>query len=454
MFWIFHGFLWIRFQIFRPGDRSKKAPKFPAGPLLLPPMKIAHWPSALASLAYKEFRLFWTLQLISLIGIWMQITAQGWLVYEITASKFLLGVINGVAGLPLLLLSPFGGVIADRFDRKKLLILTQIVFAVGALLIGFLISTGRVAFWNLTVIAFIGGVVNALDSPARMAFFVELIDIRSLGNAIALNSLAFNFARIVGPASAGYLVGGLGIDFCFYLNALAFIPAIVGMAWLKAGNSTEPSKRESVAKALQEGAWYIFNQRDIFTSLILVTLISALVMPFAVLMPVFAKDILRVGAKGLGTLMAFSGLGAFAGALVLAQFGHRLEYRWLMHRLTLLVIGFQLLFAFSTWFLISCLALAGLGFGVVVLVASINTFIQQSVPNQLRGRVMSFYTLCFMGFMPVGAVQAGVISQGWGAPVSLAAGALALAVYLTGLALKKRRDSHRSPTIRNSTPKA
>jgi MFS family permease len=395
-------------------------------------------PAALASLAHTAFRRFWILQLVSLIGIWMQITAQGWLVYDLTSSKFLLGVINAVGGLPILFLSPFGGVIADRFNRKHLLVLTQIIFSLGAFLIGVLISTGQVRFWNLTVIAFIGGVVNALDSPARMAFFVELIDIRSLSNAIALNSLAFNFARILGPALAGYLVGAVGIEICFYLNATAFLPAIIGMRYIRGSFAPKASQAVSVGRSLKDGARYIGEHKDVLYSLLLVTLSSIFVMPFAVLMPVFARDILKVGPQGLGTLMAFTGFGAFIGSFLLAQFSSRLDFQKSIYYSTLLVVGSLSFFAFSTVFAWSCLALALLGLGVVVQVASINTYIQNAVSNELRGRVMSFYTLCFMGFMPVGALQAGVVSQALGAPFSLALGAVVLLLPVGVMLLKKK----------------
>jgi MFS family permease len=395
-------------------------------------------PAAFISLGHGNFRLFWILQLISLIGIWMQITAHGWLVYDLTGSKFLLGVINALGGLPILVLSPFAGVIVDHFNRKKLLVFTQIVFASGAFLVGLLISTGQVRFWNLCAIAFVGGLINALDSPARMAFFVELIDIRSLGNAIALNSLAFNFARILGPALAGFLVGAVGIEFCFYLNGGAFIPAIVGMWFLKGDFSAQTDMAGSVRQALLDGARYIKNNKNVFYSLLMVMITSTFVMPFAILMPVFAKDILKVGPQGLGTLMAFSGFGAFIGAYILAQFSQRIDFMRLIYYSTLLVVGSLLFFAFSTRFSWSCLALALLGLGVVTQVASINTYIQGVVPNELRGRVMSFYTLGFMGFMPVGAFQAGVVAHFFGAPLSLAIGAMILFIPILVLFFRKR----------------
>ena len=288
------------------------------------------------------------------------------------------------------------------------------------------------------VIAFFGGIVNAIDSPTRMAFIVELIDLRSLGNAIALNSLGFNIARVIGPALAGYLVGAIGIDVCFYLNAVAFIPAILGTYLLKGDFSAKVTMGNSVKEALLDGARYVRANKKVFYSLLLVATSSTFVMPFAVLMPVYAKDILKAGPQGLGTLMAFSGFGALIGAFVLAQFSQRIDFVKFIYYSTILLAISLLLFAFSTNFAWSCFFLALLGMGIVMQVASINTFIQGVVPNELRGRIMSFYTLCFMGFMPIGAFQAGVVAHFIGAPLSLAVGAVILLVPIFVMLFRKK----------------
>jgi MFS family permease len=396
------------------------------------------FPVAFASLEHINFRLFWSVQLISLIGIWMQITASGWLVYDLTNSKFYLGVINAFGGLPILFLSPFGGIIADHFNRKKLLVFTQIAFSSGAFLIGILISMKLISFWALVAVAVAGGIVNAIDSPSRMAFIVELIEKRSLGNAIALNSLGFNIARVIGPALAGYLVGAIGVEVCFYLNALAFIPAIFTTYFLKGDFSAKVTMENSVKEALFDGARYVRANKKVFYSLMLVATSSTFVMPFGVLMPVYARDILKAGAQGLGTLMAFAGFGAFLGAYVLAQFSQKIDFEKFIFYSTIVLAVSLFFFAFSTIFALSCLFLVFLGFGIVVQVASINTYIQGVVPNELRGRVMSFYTLCFMGFMPIGAFQAGVVSHFIGAPLSLALGAVILFIPVFVMLFQKR----------------
>ena len=321
------------------------------------------FPLAFASFEHSNFRLFWTVQLISLVGIWMQITAQGWLVYDLTSSKFLLGVFNSVGGLPLLLVSPFGGLIADHFNRKKLLVFTQIALSAGSFLIGVLISLKVINFQSLVVIAFLGGIVNAIDSPTRMAFIVELIDLRSLGNAIALNSIGFNIARVIGPALAGYIVGMIGLDVCFYLNAIAFIPAIFGTYILKGDFSAKGAMGNSVKEALFDGGRYIRANKKVFYSLMLVATSSTFVMPFAILMPVYAKDILKVGAQGLGTLMAFTGFGSLIGAYVLAQFSHRIDFVKFIYYSTIYVGRFIIVFCLLHPFCLVLLLSGLFGYG-------------------------------------------------------------------------------------------
>jgi MFS family permease len=388
----------------------------------------SHWdrlPYAFDSLKYRNYRMFWSGQLISLIGLWMQTLAQGWLVYELTASKFLLGLINAIAGLPVLLLTPAGGIIADHVNKKKLLLFTQVMFSILSFLIGLLISLKWINFENLAFLVFFIGVINAIDSPTRQAFVVELVNKRVLGNAIALNSLAFNSARILGPALAGYIIGITGVEACFYFNAITFFAVIWGLLLVRGDFGAKAEMGSTVRQAFFDGLSYIFKDEKVLFSLILVAFSSLFAMPYAVLMPVFAKDILKVGAQGLGILMAFSGLGALIAAFVLAQFSKKIDLKKLILASTFVMSAALILFSFSLNFYLSCLMLALLGWGIVSQSASVNTFIQHEVPNELRGRIMGFYTLCFMGFMPIGAFQAGITSHFFGAPIALAIGGVA-----------------------------
>jgi len=380
-------------------------------------------PKAFESLKYPNYRNFWFNEGISLIGLWMQMIAQGWLVYEITGSKFLLGMINTIAGLPVIFFTPIGGIIADRYNKKDLLILTQIVFAALSFLIGFLVYTGGVNFTNLAVIVFLIGIANSIDSPTRQSFVAELVGPRSLGNAIALNSLAFNTARMIGPAIAGYIIGIVGIESCYFINAATFLGVIIALLLLKGDFSPKAKKDTSARAAFIEGLKYILEDKKVLFSLCLVAFTSIFVMPYAILMPVFAKDVFRVGAPGLGTLMAFSGFGALTGAFMLAHFSGRIDLKRTIFISTFTIAAALLIFSLSRIFLVSLLALAVLGWSIVSQAASINTYIQNEVPNSLRGRIMSFYVLSFMGLMPVGSFQAGLMAHYFGASAALALGA-------------------------------
>lgn len=381
-------------------------------------------PRAFESLQVKNYRYFWFGEGISLIGLWMQTIAQGWLVYDITGSKFLLGLIGTIAGLPVLFLTPIGGIIADHVNKKKLLLFTQVVFALFSFLIGVMISTGVINFWNLAVIVFIMGIANSIDSPTRQSFVIELVGRKHLANAIALNSMAFNTARALGPAVAGYLIGRVGVQACYFINAASFLAVIYGLLLVKGDFSPKFRMQSGMGNALASGFNYAFNNKKIFYSLLLVAFTSLFIMPYAILMPVFAKDILKVGAQGLGTLMAFSGFGALVGAFMLAQFSSKANQKNFIMISTLVTSIAILAFSQSLNLYFSCAMLWLIGWGIVSQAASVNTLIQHEVPDELRGRIMSFYVMSFMGLMPVGAFQAGVGSHFFGAPNSLAFGGI------------------------------
>ncbi len=385
-------------------------------------------PPVFDALSHDNYRLFWFGQLISLVGIWMMMMATSWLVYEITGSKFLLGIINTISGLPSLFINPIGGVFADRMNKRNLLLFTQISSAILSFAIGLLVSLHIIAFWNLALLVFIFGLLTAIDSPVRQAFVVELIERRSLGNAIALNSLAFNSARIIGPAIAGYLIGLVGVESCYYLNAISFVGVIGSLLFIKGDFSPKAKGDFSVSKDFKEGLKYLFDNKKVLASLILVAITSIFIMPYAILMPVFAKDILMKGPEGMGLLMASSGIGALLGSLLLAQFSGSIDYKRVIVFSTFLMSSSMIVFSLSTVFSLSCLALLMGGWGIVSQAASVNIVIQQEVPNKLRGRIMGFYTMSFMGFMPIGAFQAGIMSHFIGAPLTLCIGAVISAV--------------------------
>ena len=371
--------------------------------------------STFESLRYRNFRLFWCGQLISLIGSWIQNVAQGWLVLELTNSPFLLGLVNSIGSLPVLFLSMFAGVIADRVRKRNLIIMTQTALTILAFALGILTSTGLVKIWHVLIIVFLVGVVNAFDMPARQSFVIELVGRESLMNAIALNSSIFNAARTIGPAIAGIMVSSLGVAGCFYINAISFIPVIIGLSLI---NGEFRVKREDSSTSLIEdlklGLKYLRSNQNVFVIILMVAINSIFGMPYTVFMPVFARDIFKVGARGLGFLMASVGIGALIGALVVASIG------WYRKKGRILFVGifsfsvFLIIFSLSKSYVLGLLMLILTGFFMIMFTATANTLVQTYVRDDMRGRVMSIYTTFFTGMAPFGSLQAGAISSRWG----------------------------------------
>jgi len=371
--------------------------------------------STFESLRYRNFRLFWCGQLISLIGSWIQNVAQGWLVLELTNSPFLLGLVNSIGSLPLLFLSMFAGVIADRVRKRNLIFMTQTALTILAFALGILTSTGLVKIWHVLIIVFLVGVVNAFDMPARQSFVIELVGRESLMNAIALNSSIFNAARTIGPAIAGIMVSSLGVAGCFYINAISFIPVIIGLSLI---NGEFRVKREDSSTSLIEdlklGLKYLRSNQNVFVIILMVAINSIFGMPYTVFMPVFARDIFKVGARGLGFLMASVGIGALIGALVVASIG------WYRKKGRILFVGifsfsvFLIIFSLSKSYVLGLLMLILTGFFMIMFTATANTLVQTYVRDDMRGRVMSIYTTFFAGMAPFGSLQAGAISSRWG----------------------------------------
>ena len=380
-------------------------------------------PATLRALRYRNFQLFFGGQLISLIGTWMQNVAQAWLVYRLTGSSVLLGLVAFSSQIPVFLMSPLGGIVADRFPRRRVVLATQtaamlLAFALSAVTLG-----GVVRVWHLFVLSALLGVVNAFDIPARQSFFVEMVGREDLINAIALNSSMFNASRVIGPAVAGILVAAIGEGWCFFANAASYIAVIAGLLLMRVPPH-KPLKRGSPLADVIEGFRFVIASRPIHYLMILLGVLSATGMPFAVLMPIFADHILHGGAKGLGILMGASGVGALAGALLLASRETVIGLgRWVA--ISGVAFGASLIaFALSHSFWLSCALLVPVGFAMMVEMGSSNTLIQTMSPDHLRGRVMSVYSMMFMGMAPVGAVFSGFAAGRWGAPATIAAGGI------------------------------
>jgi len=374
-----------------------------------------------AALTFRDFRLFWFGQLISLSGTWMQSVAQGWLVYSLTKSPFYLGMVAAAASLPVLLFTLIGGVIADRFPKRDLLLLTQALSVVPALALGILTSMGTITVWQVALLAAFLGTINAVDLPTRQAFLIEMVDRKSLVSAIALNSAAFNGARIIGPTIAGLSIAWFGLPACFYLNAISFIAVIIALVRMDARGEKKAGS-ENITLDLMKGFGFMKSNEDIMRIMILIAVFSLVGLPYISLLPVFAGEIFHKGAKGLGYLMAASGVGALTAALGIAYRGD-IGNKTSFMSVACLCFSFALLiFSLSKWYAFSLVIIMLGGWGMVSYLAAANTYIQVSVPDELRGRVMSVYSFVFLGLVPVGNAIMGITADIIGTKNAVTAG--------------------------------
>jgi MFS family permease len=382
-------------------------------------------PQPFRALRHRNYQLFFGGQFVSLTGTWMQSVAQSWLVYRLTGSAGLLGLVGFAGQIPVFLLAPFGGAVADARGRHPILLATQSLSMLLALALAAVTLAGRVQVWHVFAIAALVGMVNAFDIPARQAFIADMVGRRDLMNAIALNSSMFTGARIVGPAMAGVLVATIGEGWCFLLNGLSYVAVIGGLLLMRIEARTPLPQEGSALANIVEGFRYVRRTPPVRALLLMLGLVSLTGMPYAVLMPVFADRILHGGPGTLGLLMGASGFGALAAASLLAtREGVRGLGRWI----ALASAGFGvslLLFAWSTSVWLSAAALVPVGFCMLLQMASSNTLIQAMVPDALRGRVMAIYSMMFMGMAPFGALLAGTLADRIGAPATVAGGGAA-----------------------------
>ena len=354
----------------------------------------------------------------------MQSVAQAWLVYSMTKSALLLGTVGFASQIPVFLVAPFGGITADRVNRQRLVIATQTCSMILAGILAWLTLSGRVHVWHIFLLAGLLGVVNAFDIPGRQAFLIDMVGKEDLMNAIALNSSMFNGARVIGPAVAGILVARIGEGWCFAANSFSYIAVLIGLLLMKVRSVPRTSNRSPMEDIIEGFRWV--NRTKIIRSLLfLIGLVSLVGMPYTVLMPVFADKILHGGARGLGILMGATGVGALFGALTLAaKTGIKGLGRWVT--ITCATLGISLfLFSFSTSFWLSAALLLPCGYSMMLQMACSNTLIQTIVPDHLRGRVMSLYSMMFMGMAPFGAFFGGALANRIGAPMTVAVGGIA-----------------------------
>lgn len=380
-------------------------------------------------LVHRNFRLFWLGQTSSVIGTWMQSVAVGWLALELSNSAFVVGVVAAARSLPVLVLTLYGGVVADRYDKLRVVKATQVLLLVEALLLWWFDWSGHMTIAALMLLSLFGGAVNAFDIPARQALMIELTTREDLVDAIALNSSGFNLARIIGPSIAAVVIAKLGMSWCFALNALSYVFVIVALLMIHLVRQLQPAVTASPLEGLLEGARYMLRSREVTLLMAMVAVYSVFGIPFLVLMPVVARDVLHGDAQAYGLLLAAVGLGAVLGALSLAMAGHGVSRgRWLGYA----AFGFcAALAAFSAsralWLSTALLVLVG--FSMIQNNALANGLLQTLSPDGLRGRVMSAYALVFVGLAPVGSVLAGAVAQAFGAPAAIALGAVVMAAF-------------------------
>jgi MFS family permease len=372
------------------------------------------------ALKHRNFQLFIAGQLVSLIGTWMQTTAQLWLVYRLTGSAALLGVFGFANQIPMLVLASVGGYVGDRYSRHRGVIATQTISMLLAFLLAGLTLTNVVHVWHLIAITLLVGIVNAFDVPIRQAFFVQMVGKEDLPNAIALNSSIFNGARVVGPAIAGFAIAWVGEGWCFFLNGLSFLAVIFALMAMKIEQQERKDSGESPLQSLLQGFRFAMKDRPIRSTLLLMSMLSVFGLQYSVFMPIFAEDVLHSGARGLGFLMSAAGVGAVLGAL---QFAARTAYRGLakwIAAMSVICSVCLLIFSQSKIFWLSIVVLFIVGFAATSQMAATNTTVQNRSPDALRGRLMAVYATMFMGVQPLGALLAGGIAKRLGAPATLA----------------------------------
>jgi MFS family permease len=379
----------------------------------------------LRAFQHRNYRLFFAGQSLSLIGTWMQRIAMNWLVYRLTGSVFLLGVVNFTGQVPTLLFAPFAGVLADRYDRHRLLVATQALAMAQAGLIAVLVLTNSVEVWHLVVLGFVLGIVNAFDTPIRQALIVEMIDKREdLGNAIALNSSMVNGARLLGPSIAGMLIATVGEGMCFLLNAVSYVAVIAALLAMTISPKPIRVTRAHLWREWRDGVTYTFESIPIRSVLLLLAVVSFMGLPYATLLPVFAQDVLQGGARTLGFLMSAAGMGALVGAIFLASRDTVLGLETVLVVAAAIFGAGLIAFSLSRVYWLSCGLMVVSGFGMMVYMAASNTLVQMSVDDDKRGRVMSLYTMALRGMVPLGSLCAGILASQIRAPATLALGGI------------------------------
>ena len=396
------------------------------------------------ALAHRNFRLFFIGQGISLVGTWMQNVGEGWLILTLTNSPFYVGLTAALSSLGVLLFSLYAGVVADRVDKRRVIIFMQLAFMIEAFTVSILVWTGVIAVWQVLVLATVLGIASAFDIPMRQSFIVEMVGKDDLMNAIALNSSLFNGARVLGPAIAGFLIGALGIAWCYFLNGLSYIAVIAGLLLMRLPATIRPARTTSTWGGFREVLTFLRGDRGIRSLMIQTAILSVFGFPYIAMMPVFARDVLHRGAAGYGALTSSIGIGAVIGALGIALSATRLRARGRLMLVGGTAFGILLiLFSASRVLALSMVLLALAGCAMIVNNSITNTLLQTAAPDHLRGRIMGFYSFVFVGMAPFGAFLFGLVAEHVGVPHTLAAGGaiVALAVVITAIRVPELRQA-------------
>ena len=398
-------------------------------------------PYALRALAHRDYRLFWIGQLVSRVGTWMQSVAQSWLVLELTGSPLKLGLISTLQFAPVLVFAFVGGVASDRLRKRRLIIATQVALMIQAALLALLAGSGHVEYWHVAILAAVYGVANSIDMPARQSYVVELTGKEDLMSAIALNSAVFNAARVIGPAVAGLLIAAWGVTTAFALNAVSFVAVLVALLAMRTEGAPAPRTPGSVVGEVTQGLRYAVHTPALALVLGLLLFVSLFVLNFNVVVPLFARDVLAQGAHGFGLLMASLGAGAMLGALAVAGRHQRPSTAAVMTAAAIASLG-VLSLGFTRHFTVAIAVLVATGCAQIVFTSSVNSTIQLTVPDAMRGRMMSLYVLVFVGVTPFGAFLTGWLAEHFGIALACTVnGAIGLLAIATLSYLHRRSRS-------------
>jgi MFS family permease len=374
------------------------------------------------ALKHKNFRYYWIGMCISLIGTWMQNIAQPWLAYTLTNSPFLLSLIGILQFTPMLIFSLFAGVIIDKFSKKKILMFTQTSSLIITLILAILVWRGKIQYWHILVMATALGIINTVDMPSRQSVVIELVGKEELMNAIALNSMVFNLARIIGPALAGIVMGYAGIAVCFFANAISFAAVLISLIFIKLNPVVrKPKDRANVLKEIKDGLKYIYSKKVLLYTVLVLAVVGTFAPNFNVLVPVFAKDILNQDEAGFGILMSFMGAGSFLGAMFIATLSKSGPKSFIIYIVPLIVGVSLIITGYTNIYLLTGILLAVTGFFFISFTSSANSTLQLNSSNEYRGRVMSVYTLVFSGSTPLGNLYAGLFAEHFNARIGFIA---------------------------------